>query len=89
MVLFLQTVLVIIILAAMVMVLLGVGHLSTGHFHHDDQDLRDFREKVENDDDVITSESSFHSLVGDSSRCKTNPKLAPQLAETPRNKEKR
>lgn len=56
-----QILLVIVILAAMVMVLLGVGHLFNAPDQKAEADL--LKDEVERDDDTIADHSLFHQFL--------------------------
>lgn len=59
----LKFILVVALLAGMVLVLLSIGHLSAGTFHHDSDDLDNLRREVDEEEDVIGKASAFHSFV--------------------------
>lgn len=54
---------VIVILAAMFIILLDIGHLTTGSFNTDREDIDQLREDVENKRDVVSNKNTFHDLV--------------------------
>ena len=64
----LKFILVVALLAGMVLVLLSIGHLSAGTFHHDNDDIDNLRREVDEDENVIGKASAFHSLVSGKDR---------------------
>lgn len=68
MIVFLQTVFVVMILVAMVLLLLGINQLFSGNFDSRKEDIVELREDVEKRKDVITTKSIFSSLVSLRSR---------------------
>lgn len=64
----LKVILVVLLLASMVLILLSIGHLSMGTFHHDPDSLDDLRREVDEKEDVIGKGNIFRSLVGTSRR---------------------
>lgn len=59
----LKAVLVIVILCVMIMLLLGISHLSAGSFGSDQSEIDDMRNDLDKSDDVITDQSVFRELV--------------------------
>lgn len=56
---------VVVILAAMLVILMGIGHLYSGNFNTDMGEMDQFRKDVENKEDVVSRASAFHQfLVG-------------------------
>ncbi len=51
------------LLLAMVVILLGIGHLSSGQFDTDSSDIAKLRDDVDNREDVISKGSSFHEFL--------------------------
>lgn len=70
MVTLLKIVLVTVILAVMVLILLGIGHLFSGDFSATEDDTKSLRKDVDTRRDVITDESAFSSLVRQSKKIK-------------------
>lgn len=66
----LKIVLVAVILAVMVLILLGIGHLFSGDFSATEDDTKSLRNDVDTRRDVITDESAFSSLVRQSKKIK-------------------
>ena len=58
-----QTIAVLVILAVMVMILLGIGHIFSGDFQTVEEDMDKLRHDVDRRQDVITNRSMFSSLV--------------------------
>lgn len=58
-----QSVIVIVILAVMVVLLLGINHLFSGTFNSDTDDADQLRKDVDDSPEVITDKSIFHGLV--------------------------
>lgn len=58
-----QTIAVLVILAVMVMILLGIGHIFSGDFQTEEEDMDKLRHDVDRRHDVITNRSMFSSLV--------------------------
>lgn len=54
---------VVVILAAMLMILLGIGHLFSGNFHSDSEDAEKLRQDVENNTDVVSPRSLFYEFL--------------------------
>lgn len=67
MTIFIQSVIVIMILGAIVMLLLGINHLLSGNFDVRKDDVEELRKDIENSDHVISQKSSFHILVASNS----------------------
>ena len=55
---------VVVILAAMLMILLGIGHLFSGNFHSDSEETEKLRQDVENNEDVVSPRSLFYEFLG-------------------------
>lgn len=68
MIVFIQVILVIVILGAMMMILLGLDHLINGGFNTTPDDTEKLRDEVNTRHDVIGSESVFNSLVSEHNR---------------------
>lgn len=51
------------LMVAMTVILLGIGHLTSGSFQSDNSDLDAFRREVWDKDDVIGQASVFRSFV--------------------------
>ncbi len=60
---FIQTIIVVMILGAVVILLLGINHLLSGNFDARQDDMDQLRKELEDSDRVISSKSSFHMLV--------------------------
>lgn len=58
-----QVILVIVILIAMIVLLLGIGHIETRKYDADQECVDKLRDDVENRPEVISDESIFHGLV--------------------------
>lgn len=54
---------VVVILAAMLVILMGIGHLYSGNFNTDMGEMDQFRKDVENKEDVVSSSSAFHQFL--------------------------
>lgn len=54
---------VVVILAAMLVILMGIGHLYSGNFDTDKKEVDQLREDVKNKEDVVSKESAFHVLI--------------------------
>lgn len=63
MVMFFKVILVLVILAAMIMLLLGLDHVFTGKFDSDSSDATRLRQEVEKHQEVISDNSVFDPLV--------------------------
>ena len=63
MIFMLKSILVIVILAAMVLILLGIGQLFSQDFSATEDEARSLREDVRTRRDVITDASAFRTLV--------------------------
>lgn len=59
----LKAVLVIVILCVMILLLLGISHLTSGSFDSAEDDIDDLRHDLDSRDDVITDPSVFRELV--------------------------
>lgn len=59
----LKIVAVAVILAAMLIIILGIGHLLTGSFNTDRDDINQLRHDVESKHDVVSGKNMFHDLV--------------------------
>lgn len=68
---FIQIILVGVILAAMIMLLLGLDHLFIGRFDADDISADELKEDVEKSKDVISDNNVFHAFVSRSRDQKT------------------
>ena len=68
MIVFIQVILVAVILGAMVMILLGLGHLINGGFDTTPDDTKKLRDEVNTRREVIGSKSVFNSLVSEHDR---------------------
>lgn len=68
MIVFIQVILVIVILGAMVMILLGLDHLINGGFDTNPDDTKKLRDEVNTRREVIGSKSVFNSLVSEHDR---------------------
>lgn len=67
----LKVIAVVVILLAMIILLLGIGHLFSGNFHTDVEDVKDLRAEISRKEDVIGEGSVFRNLV-DGSRPRSN-----------------
>lgn len=67
MTIFIQSVIVIMILGAVVILLLGINHLFSGNFDVRKDDVEELRRDVKDSDHVISKKSSFHILVASTS----------------------
>lgn len=56
--------LVLIILVAMVMILLGINQLFSGNLQTEEEDINRFRNEVNDNDDVMTSQNLFRKFLG-------------------------
>ncbi|MBD5303855.1 MAG: hypothetical protein K2G53_03835 [Muribaculaceae bacterium] len=68
----LKIILVAMLLATMMLILLSIGHLSHGTFHHDADDLDDLRREVDEEESVIGRGNIFRTLVGSYRRSARN-----------------
>lgn len=68
MIMFLKVILVMVILAAMIILLLGLDHVFTGKFDSDSSDATRLRDEVEKHQEVISDNSVFDPLVRHSRR---------------------
>lgn len=59
----LKLIFVILLLVAMVVILLGIGHLSNGRFETDHTDIDKLREEVDNSDQVISRRNMFYEFL--------------------------
>ena len=59
----LKAISIIIVLAVMVLILMSVNHLISGTFDSEPSDIKQMREDLEEDENVITDESVFKDLV--------------------------
>lgn len=59
----LKIVAVAVILAAMLIIILGIGHLLIGSFNTDRDDINQLRHDVESKHDVVSGKNMFHDLV--------------------------
>lgn len=59
----LQAVIVIVILAVMIVILIGINHMSNGDFTTEESDIEQLRKDVNENDDVITDQNMFTELV--------------------------
>lgn len=59
----LKAVFIIVILAAMVILLLGINHIFSGNFNARTEDADRLRRDLEEKEDVITEDNVFESLV--------------------------
>lgn len=59
-----KIILVVVLLVAMVMVLLGIGHLFSGNFNTVQNDIDELRREVRERDEVISAKNSFHAFLG-------------------------
>ena len=59
-----QTILAIIIMAAMVMILLSIGRLAKGNRFDDPETTRNLRHEIEEKDSVLTHNNAFNYLMG-------------------------
>lgn len=59
----LKLILVVVLIAGMMIILLSIGHLSSGTFHHDADSIDDYRREVDEEESVIGKSSAFRSLV--------------------------
>lgn len=73
MIVFIQVILVIVILGAMVMILLGLDHLINGGFDTTPDDTKKLRDEVNTRREVIGSNSVFNSLVSEHDREAAKP----------------
>ncbi len=60
----LKVIAVVVVLLAMIILLRGIGHLFSGAFDTDIEDVKDLRNEVSNKEDVIGDGSVFRNLVG-------------------------
>lgn len=60
----LKIIAVVVILVAMLVILLGIGHLSSGSFNTDSSDIDQLRKDVESKRDVVSNKNMFHEFVG-------------------------
>lgn len=74
MIVFIQVILVIVILGAMVMILLGLDHLINGGFDTTPDDTKKLRDEVNTRREVIGSKSVFNSLVSEHDREAAKPR---------------
>lgn len=51
------------LLLAMVVILLGIGHLTNGRFDTDASDIDKLRDEVDNREEVISKRSIFHEFL--------------------------
>ncbi len=63
-----QIILVVVILAAMIMLLLGLDHLFVGRLDTDDSLTGELKKDVEKSKDVISDKNIFYMLVSKSKR---------------------
>lgn len=68
----LKIILVVMLLLAMVVLLLGIGHLSNGRFETDASDIDKLRDDVDNREDVISKRSIFHEFLEGTRKKKLN-----------------
>jgi hypothetical protein len=68
----LKIILVVMLLLAMVVLLLGIGHLSNGRFETDASDIDKLRDDVDNREDVISKRSIFHEFLEGTRKEKLN-----------------
>lgn len=64
----LKVIAVVVILLCMIILLLGIGHLFTGNFHTDDEEVRDLRHDIRHKENVIGDGNAFRPLVEKSER---------------------
>ena len=60
----LKLLLVVLILIGMVMVLLGINHLSSGNLGSNEDDTAEFRKEVKEDEEVMGRHSAFRQFLG-------------------------
>ncbi len=59
----LKIILVVMLMLAMVVILLGIGQLSSGRFDTDTSDIDKLRDEVDNREEVISRRSIFHEFL--------------------------
>ena len=64
----LKIILVVILMFAMVMLLLGIGHFSSGQFDTDGTDIAKLKEEVDSKEEVISKRSVFHEFLSGARR---------------------
>lgn len=62
----LKILLVVLILVGMVMVLLGINHLSSGHPGDSEDDTAEFRKEVRDDEEVMGRHNAFRQFLNQS-----------------------
>lgn len=60
---FLNILILLVILASMVMVLLGIGHLARTGDYEDNIETKNLRTEIENSEEVVSENNMFHKLV--------------------------
>lgn len=68
----LKIILVVMLLLAMVVILLGIGHLTNGRFDTDASDIDKLRDEVDNREEVISKRSIFHEFLEGTRKEKLN-----------------
>ncbi len=59
----LKIIAVVMILAAMIVILLGISHLFSGNFTSDSEDSVKLKEEIKNEDTVISERNIFHEFL--------------------------
>ena len=59
----LKLILVIMLLVAMVVILLGIGHLGSGRFETTAEDVDKLRHEVDSSEEVISRRNAFHEFL--------------------------
>ncbi len=54
---------VILILAAMIVILLGINHLFSGNFNSTPEDSKKLKEEIRHEDTVISDRNVFHNFI--------------------------
>ena len=67
-----KIILVVMLMLAMVVILLGIGHLSNGSFDTDASDIDKLRDEVDNREEVISKRSIFHEFLEGTRKEKRN-----------------
>lgn len=59
----LKIIAVVVILVAMLVILLGIGHMTSGNFETNREDIDELRHDVESKRDVVSNKNIFHEFV--------------------------
>lgn len=64
MIVIVKAMLVLIILVAMVMILLGINQLFSGNLQTEEEEIKQLRDDVNDNDEVITPQNVFRKFLG-------------------------